>query len=383
MSARLRELSFLQEESPWRMAFHISKTKLHLDLKSKNANRADILIGLMPSNDELQGKFLLTGDIKLAFVNALNRGESLQLNWQNLQYKSPRYDLKLQYPYAFNSNLGLTANFDFYKKDTSFKTVNGEFGLLYQMNARDYLKLYYELASTRLGSVNIQTLKASRSLPSLADVTYKTIGMEWVWQKTDYRLNPRKGFQMNLNAGVSFRKFLRNSTIEETLDPVNNQYFSYLYDSIEEKTIKYQVKGSFKYYHSFTKRITLAAMYYGAYTFSNQSLFKNELFQIGGYRLLRGFDEGSLFVNSYHVATLEPRFQLSLNSYFFIFSDVARISSLYYKNTLVDYPRSVGAGMAFETKGGIFNMSYAVGSRKDSPFQLRNSKIHFGFVSLF
>lgn len=383
ISTRLRELSFLQEASPWRVSFHTSKTKLHLDLKNKNANRADILIGLLPSNDELQGKFLLTGDVKLAFINALNHGESMQLNWQNLQYKSPRYDIKLMYPYVLNTNIGLSAKFDFYKKDTSFKSVQGELGLLYQINATDYAKLYYELASTRVGNVNVNLLKSSRALPSVADVTYKTIGMEWVFQNTDYRLNPKKGFQCQFDAGLSFRKFLRNATIEETLDPVSNSYFSYLYDSIPENTIKYQVKGSVKYYYTFSKRYTLAAFYAAGYTFSSQQLFKNELFQIGGYRLLRGFDEGALFVNNYHIITLEPRFQLSLNSYFFVFGDVSRISSVYYGNKLIDYPRSVGAGMAFETKAGLFNMSYAVGSRNDSPFQLRNSKIHFGYVSLF
>lgn len=383
ISTRIRELPFVQEASPWRVSFNVSKTKLHLDLKAKNANRADILIGLLPSNDELQGKFLLTGDIKLAFVNALNRGESLQLNWQNLQYKSPRYDIKLHYPYLLQTNIGITANFDFYKKDTSFKTVNGEFGLLYQFNASDFVKLYYDIASTRIGTVNVSLLKSSRALPSLADVSYKTIGMEWVYQKTDYRLNPRKGIQCSMNAGLSMRKFIRNTTIEETLDPVNNQYFSYLYDSIPENTVKYQIRGNFKYFFTIKKRYTIATMYAGAYTFSSNDLFKNELFQIGGYRLLRGFDEGSLFVNNYQVFTLEPRFQLALNSYFFVFTDLARITSIYYKNQLIDYPRSVGAGMAFETKGGLFNLSYAVGSRNDSPFQLRNSKIHFGYVSLF
>jgi len=43
----------------------------------------------------------------------------------------------------------------------------------------------------------------------------------------------------------------------------------------------------------------------------------------------------------------------------------------------------VGLGIAFETKAGIFNMSYAVGKRDDSNFNLRQAKIHLGYVNFF
>jgi outer membrane translocation and assembly module TamA len=42
-----------------------------------------------------------------------------------------------------------------------------------------------------------------------------------------------------------------------------------------------------------------------------------------------------------------------------------------------------GFGIALETKAGILNLSYAVGKRDDGQFNLRQSKIHFGFVSIF
>jgi hypothetical protein len=42
-----------------------------------------------------------------------------------------------------------------------------------------------------------------------------------------------------------------------------------------------------------------------------------------------------------------------------------------------------GFGMALETKAGILNLSYAVGKRNDASFSFRQSKIHFGFVSIF
>jgi hemolysin activation/secretion protein len=42
-----------------------------------------------------------------------------------------------------------------------------------------------------------------------------------------------------------------------------------------------------------------------------------------------------------------------------------------------------GVGLAFETKVGIFNLAWAVGTRNDTDLNLRQSKIHFGFVNYF
>jgi hypothetical protein len=42
-----------------------------------------------------------------------------------------------------------------------------------------------------------------------------------------------------------------------------------------------------------------------------------------------------------------------------------------------------GIGMALETKGGLFNMSFAVGKQGGQPLNLRQSKVHFGYLSYF
>ncbi|MBK9300392.1 MAG: hypothetical protein IPN14_07230 [Bacteroidetes bacterium] len=383
INTRIRELSFLQESAPWRMDFTSTTNKLNLYLRSKSANKADVLIGLQPNNQETGGKFLLTGDIKLAFVNALGQGENLQLNWQNLQYKSPRYNILFSAPYLLKSPIGISGKFDFYKKDTTFRTINGELGLFYQFNANDKIKIYYELASSRLGTVNVASLLASRKLPNNADITYKTIGAELLIQKVDYKLNPRKGYKVLLNASISFRNILKNSTIENTFDPIEGKNFSYLYDTITLKNYKYNIYAQLQYFLPLSKRLILASIYSGGLAFSTNALYRNELFQIGGYRLLRGFDEGSIFSNHYHVISLEPRYLISLNSYFFLFSDLAYVESKFAETFLKDTPYSVGFGMAFETKAGIFNISYGVGKNNSQPFELKNSKVHFGYISVF
>ena len=383
INTRIKELSFLQTSYPWKVNFTSTKTTLNLYLKSKSANRADVLIGLQPNNQETGGKFLLTGDIKLAFANALGQGETFQLNWQNLQYKSPRYNIIFSVPYLFKTPIGISGKFDFYKKDTTFRTINGELGLFYQLNANDRIKIYYTIASSRLGSINTNSLIATRKLPTNADVSYKTIGTEFTFQKLDYKLNPRKGYKAILNASVSFRNIIKNTTIENTFDPVEGKNFSYLYDTLTLKNYKYNLSAELHYYTPLGKRFILANIYHGGITLSNKALYRNELYQIGGYQILRGFDEGSIFSNHFHVLSIEPRYLISLNSFFFIFTDLAylqsKFSDVYIKQTAF----SVGLGMAFETKAGIFNISYGVGKSNNQSFELKNSKVHFGYISVF
>jgi hemolysin activation/secretion protein len=111
--------------------------------------------------------------------------------------------------------------------------------------------------------------------------------------------------------------------------------------------------------------------------------YHNELFQVGGFKKLRGFDEESIYTNRFLVATLEYRYLLAQNSWFFAFTDVGGAA---YKSNSADYSHSYigfGAGLAFETNTGIFNISWALGKRNDLSLDLRQSKIHIGFVSLF
>jgi hemolysin activation/secretion protein len=102
---------------------------------------------------------------------------------------------------------------------------------------------------------------------------------------------------------------------------------------------------------------------------------------LGGYKLLRGFDEESIFANRYTVGTLEYRYLIGINSYFNGFIDIGAVN-----NKIINVSNSyvgAGFGLAFETKQGIINISFAAGKRNDLPFNFRESKIHLGFVSIF
>jgi outer membrane translocation and assembly module TamA len=98
---------------------------------------------------------------------------------------------------------------------------------------------------------------------------------------------------------------------------------------------------------------------------------------------LRGFDEESILASVYTTGSLEYRYLVGLNSFLFSFVDGG-----WAKNDVPGYSINnvylgIGVGLAFETKAGIFNMSYAVGKQNSDPFQFRQAKIHLGYVNFF
>jgi hypothetical protein len=71
------------------------------------------------------------------------------------------------------------------------------------------------------------------------------------------------------------------------------------------------------------------------------------------------------------------------NSNIFLFASRAYLENISANKRIIDRPLSFGSGISFETKAGIFNLTYALGKQLNNPIILRAAKIHFGIVSLF
>ena len=56
--------------------------------------------------------------------------------------------------------------------------------------------------------------------------------------------------------------------------------------------------------------------------YSSPNTYRNDLFMIGGYKLLRGFDEASILASNMPSARMEYRYLTGLNSFLFTFMDV-------------------------------------------------------------
>ena len=115
----------------------------------------------------------------------------------------------------------------------------------------------------------------------------------------------------------------------------------------------------------------------------NERLFRNEIYRLGGIKSLRGVDEASIVASSFAIGTVEYRFLFEENSNFFLFVDQAWWEDQSQSQLLTDKPIGFGTGTSFETKAGIFSLTYALGKQFNNPIELRSGKVHFGFTSLF
>ena len=380
ISARLRELPFLQEERPWNVSFRPEETKLNLYLKERPANQVNAIVGLLP-NSQQTGKFLLTFDALFAFQNILGNGEALSLTVQKLQYRSVTVKADAVWPYLFNTPLGAEGHFDFYNKDSTFQRMTLQLGGRYQFSATDYLRIYYEHRNSHAGTVDTAFVRANKRLPDNVDVSANGGGTEFILNHTDYRLNPRKGWQVRIAGSVSLRDIRRNDQISSLTDGSGFNYNS-LYDSLARNAYQYKLSGELAWFVPVARKATLKTSYAGGWI-SGSQLFQNELYQVGGFKLLRGFDEESIFTNQYHVLTLELRLLLSRTSNVYLFSDNGWVQSRFNGSNTEGLYNGFGVGTTLETKNGVFTISYALGRSDANPIQLRQSKVHFGYVAFF
>ena len=385
VSKLMQELPFLQEQNPSDITMLGSGSVLNLYLLPKPSSQINVLVGFLPGNT-ITGKTQITADVHLDLKNALGAGENILLNWQQLQPQSPRLNLGYAHPYILNSNFGIDFSFDLLKRDSAYLQLNSIFGLQYIISSSQALKIFYQNERSFLlsGGVDTNQIIFSKRLPPNIDVSSGNIGIGYHYVNTDYRFNPRKGNELDITASAGIKKIAKNNDIIALKDPSNPAFdFNSLYDTVKLKTYRVRITASAAHYFLFGKNNVLKTAANLGLLQSPQT-FQNELFRIGGYKLLRGFDEESIYANQYAVFTAEYRYLVGINSYFFGFSDVgvtkAKFNATAFSNSFI----SGGLGLEFETKFGLLNLSYAIGKRNDVKFDIRNSsKIHFGYINYF
>jgi len=380
ISQKLKELAFLQESEPWRLNFTIAGNELKLFLKPKRANQINGLIGLQP-NDAASGKMLLTIDALLSLKNALGAGEQLNATFQKLQRNSQKLHIDGSYPYLFGMPFALDALFDLYKRDTLFMKINFEIGVRYLINSKDYVKLNYISESNNVIYADLPYVSRFKRLPDVIDSRNNGVGLHLNVDRTDYFLAPRKGWSAKILTQASSRRIKENNAIAALQDGSGFDYAS-LYDTFANNTLQYKLGANIAYYQPVLKTIIGKLGYQGGLITGGQ-LFLNELFQIGGYNLLRGFDEESIFANQYHIFTAEVRFMINTYSYFQVFSDGGWYQSKYGQVNVERKPLSFGAGVSLQNDAGIFKVAIAVGKTEATSFEFRQAKLHFGYVAFF
>ena len=376
---RIRELPFLQSRRDLSVTFEGEKAKVNLFVDKKQASRFDFLIGVLPSSAQT-GRVLITGTFNAELQNQFGLGERIYAAFEQLRPQTQELELEFNYPYVLGTPFGADMHFELYRRDTNYLDLRYNIGAQYLLEGGSYLKAFWNNYTSNLLSVDTVSVLQTGQLPDTLDVSHSTFGLEYNHQKLDYRFNPRKGWSAFIKAGAGVKTIRRNNLISQLDIPDP-------YADLNLRSFIYRIEANLAAYIPMFKTSTLKSSLQSGFVITEEPIFANEQFRLGGNRLLRGFDEESIFATNYAVFTLEYRLLIGQNSFLYTFGDYARldektIKALPGQNT-IDYPYGFGAGISFETKVGVFGISLAFGSRKQNPIDFGAPKVHFGYISLF
>lgn len=376
MRDRLRALPFVSLKQDPQILFRQDSTAdILLQLDPRKAGRFDFLIGVLPNSAQV-GRLLITGSLFADFYNQFGQGERITASFERLRPETQQLSVLLKYPYVLQLPFGVDARFQLYKRDTTFLNLEYSAGADYLLEGASYWKAFWQHRSTRLTGIDEARLLSSRRLPAQLDVSNDAFGLETAQQRTDYRLNPRRGWTAMLRASAGVKRVKPNSRIVAL-------GLSELYDTIATNSAQYRLEFSGEYYLPVLSSAALKWGLQGAWLLSPEPVFRNEQFRIGGNRLLRGFDEEIFFATGYAVATAEMRLLIGQNSRIYSFADLGRVEDQSSSGSDIFYAFGFGAGIALETKAGLLGLSLALGSRTDMPLDFSAPKVHVGYVGLF
>jgi outer membrane protein assembly factor BamA len=356
ISNKIKESGLFIETESWKILFAKNETKLYLFLTTNKSSQFNGIAGVQP--DPVTNRISITGDVDLRLLNVLKRAELMNVKWKRFQQLSQELTVQATYPFLFQSQFGTDLMLHLYKRDTSFLELEQRAEILYFLNNGSAFK-----TSVKKYSSQTQSTFLSNEFNTVNALYY---GLGIITNRLNYRLNPLKGYLLDLNASLGNKKIDR---IDKQIDSDN-------------KVLQGVFDGRLEVFIPLQKKTTIKLSNQARYIFSEQ-IYNNELFRIGGLKTLRGFDEESIFASFYSIATLELRYLFEQNSNFYLFTDVAYFERQTVETSAFNNASSFGLGVNFETGAGIFSVNYGIGRLNQNPFLVRAAKIHFGFVALF
>ena len=380
---KIKELPFVQLTSKPSICFVKNKAIIKLSLQHKSSNFINGIIGILPNstsslNQNYEDNLVITGDLKLSLGNAFKYGEKIKFNWKRIQIETQQLNASTEVPYLFKSLFGINYELDLLKQDTSFINYKNKVGIIYSLGAKRNLKVFWENEGTnKLTVAPILNTKLS----SINSAT-NSYGLQFLMDERDYKLNPRKGVLMKVFARAGIKKLTGITENGRILIPLTSTEVVTTSISAPQVSKIYEAKLHFEIFLPILK-VTSIKLATNMGWLHNRYLLDNDLTRLGGFINLRGFDESSIFASAYSINTFEYRILFEQNSHVSIFYD----QGIIVKNTLIEnttnYPFGFGVGVNFQTKPGIFSVSYAVGKQNGNPIDFSVAKIHFGFVNLF
>lgn len=337
---------FIKQTKYPEILFTKDSTKIYVYLEKTKPNTFDGYVGF--TNDE-EKKVIFSGYVDLVLNNILNSGEKLALYWKSDGQDQKTFNLGIQLPYIFKSPMGLKAELNIFKQDSTFQNTKTAIDLGYYFNYNTRLYLGYQSTeSSDIQNVNTSSL-------SDFDNSFLTSTLEFSDFKNDDFLFPEKTyFDLKFGTGKRDSKLISDNQFFGNINLRHNLY-------LNDKNIV-NIKSQNFYLQS-------------------ANYIVNELQRFGGINSIRGFNENSLQGNLFGSLLTEYRYVLSSGLYVHSIIDYAYIQDKTSDST--QNLLGLGFGFGLLTKNGLFNIVYANGSTNDQAIKLSNSIVHISFKANF
>lgn len=366
---RLKEIPFITPHQATELAFSEYSVKVILHLNKKKSSQVNGILGFLP-DDKTPSKLRLSGETQLNLRNPFGAGESIDLAWKSPKALTQDLKIRLAYPFIV-SRFGLDLGFALYKKDTAYLDIIQDAGVQYLLPQGNYIKVYINNRSSKTLSATDASLYPS-GIP-FANTKSTIYGLGFRSDRLDYRLNPRKGYTLKASAGAGQRSVNLSAADQASM-----------LEKTPARATQYHANYEAELFVPLIGRSVFNLGLNGAKLIS-PSYYQNELYRIGGFKTLRGFNEESIYASSYDIVKVELRYLMEQNSYISAFWNGAYYENRasYLQGDPYDMPYGFGSGITFDTKLGIFSISYALGKQFNNPIQVKSGKVSFGLINNF
>ncbi|RED19665.1 hypothetical protein BD847_3952 [Flavobacterium cutihirudinis] len=344
----LNSFDFITQTKYPEILFTTDSTKIYTYIEQKKANTFDGYIGF--SNEENK-KVNINGYLDLSLTNTLHAGEKFSLYWKSDGNEQKTFNTKLEIPYIFQSPIGIKAQLNIFKQDSTFQNTRTEIDLGYYINYNSKIYLGYQTTE----SSDIQNTNNT----TISDFKNSYLITNYEFNKSDAlnNLMPKKA---NLNFLFGYGN--RTTNTDPNTNPASKQFYinlnaSYNFELNEKNFININSQNFY---------------------FNSKNYISNELFRFGGMNSIRGFLDNSLQSNFNSLILTEYRYQFSTKIYINTIADYGVYQDLTAQSEPTKIKKLIGLGIGsvIETPNGLFRINLTNGGQNTKEMQLYNTIIN-------
>ncbi|KAF2510728.1 hypothetical protein EYY60_09455 [Flavobacterium zhairuonense] len=344
----INSYEFVSQTKYPEILFTTDSTKIYTYIEKRKANTFDGYIGFANDKDE---KMNVNGYVDISLLNTLHAGEQFSLYWKSDGNQQKTFNTKVEIPYIFQSSLGIKAQLNIFKQDSTFQNTKTAIDLGYFINYNS--RIYAGYQSTE--SSDIQN--ANNSFISDFKNSYFTSSFDY--KKTDHKNNlvPRKAL---VNWIIGYGKRSTNNDPETA--GTSTQFYTNL-------------NASYNFEINDKNFININSQ---NFYLSSKNYISNELYRFGGMNSIRGFLENSLQCNFNFLILTEYRYKFSKNIYIHTITDYGIYQDL---TSTIDPNKTkkligVGIGSVLQTPNGLLRINLTNGSQDIQEIQLYNTIVN-------